>query len=72
MDDLDDGYGDLNDIIIDLELAVESGNKAKATKLRTEIADEWTELREWQIKNKVEQQMADYAALLRSLISPGR
>ncbi len=72
MDDIDDGYGDVNDIIIDLELAVESGNEAKAARLRTEIADEWTKLRQWQIQKKVDQQMKDYASLLRSLISTRR
>ncbi len=70
MDDIDDGYGDVNDIIVDLELAVESGNEAKAAKLRAEIATEWETLREWQTKNRVEQQMTEYAALLRSLIRP--
>jgi hypothetical protein len=69
MDDVDDGYGDINDIIIDLELAVESGNEVKAARLRAEIAGEWEKLRAWQTENKVEQQMKEYARLLRSLIS---
>lgn len=69
MDDVDDGYGDLNDIILDLELAVESADQAKAAKLRAEIADEWTQLREWQTEEKVLEKMTEYAALLNSFIA---
>jgi hypothetical protein len=69
MDDLDDAYGDINDKIVDLGLAVESGNRAKAAQLRPEIAADWTRLRQWQIDHKVTAGMTEYSALLRSLIS---
>ncbi len=69
MDDVDDAYGDINDIILDLDLAVESGQIAKVTRLRAEIATEWATLRQWQTKKQVPDAMAEYSKLLRSLIT---
>lgn len=69
MDDLDDSYGEINDKIVELGLAVEEGNSAKAAKLRTEIATDWAKLRQWQIDHQVTTGMTELAGLLRSLIS---
>ncbi|HAV62633.1 MAG TPA: hypothetical protein DCY13_09735 [Verrucomicrobiales bacterium] len=72
MDDLDDGYGDVNDLIVDLELAVESGDAAEMSQLREEIARDWTALRQWQTDHEVPASIAEYAKLLRSLIDAGK
>lgn len=72
MDDLDDRFGVLNDKIVDLEMAVESGETAKARQLRTEIAGDWDQLRQWQEDQKVAAALGEYAGLLRSLLPPGK
>lgn len=72
MDDLDDGYGDINDLIVDLGLAVESGNTSKAARLRNEIAADWTKLRDWQTEKQVQAAIEEYAKLLRSLLPVGQ
>ncbi len=69
MDELDDSFGDLNDKIVDLSLAVESGNAAKAGKLRGEIAADWTRLRQWQTTQNIAAALNEYAGLLRSLMA---
>jgi len=68
MNDLDDAYGDVNDKIVDLGLATESGNDPKATRLHGEIAVDWAKLREWQVRKEVPAQMNRYRELLLSLI----
>lgn len=72
MDDLDDSFGELNDKIVDLEMAVEAGETAKASRLRTEIAGDWDQLRQWQEDQKVAAALGEYAGLLRSLLPPGK
>lgn len=72
MDELDDAFGDLNDKIVDLGLAVESGNSTKAGLLRAEITADWTRLRQWQTTQSVAAALNEYAGLLRSLMPPGR
>jgi hypothetical protein len=72
MDELDDSFGDLNDKIVDLGLAVESGNSTKAGKLRGEIAADWTRLQQWQTTQNIAAALNEYAGLLRSLMPPDR
>jgi hypothetical protein len=72
LDDLDDGYGEINDQIVDLEMAVEAGDTAKAARLRAGIAADWTKLRQWQVDHRVTAGMAEYVALLRSLMPTGK
>jgi hypothetical protein len=72
MDELDDSFGDLNDKIVDLGLAVESGNSTKAGELREEIAADWTRLRQWQTTQNIAAALNEYAGLLRSLMPPDR
>lgn len=72
MDDLDDRYGELNDRIVDLEMAVEAGETAKAGRLRAEITGEWDQLRSWQAGRKIPDAMGEYAGLLRGLLSAGK
>jgi len=71
MDDLDDRYGGLNDQIVDLELAVEAAETARANRLRVEISGDWDQLRRWQADNQVVAALEEYAGLLRSLLPPG-
>lgn len=72
MDDLDDRFGELNDKIVDLEMAVEAGETTKASQLRTEVAGDWDQLRRWQEEQKVAAALGEYAGLLRSLLPPGK
>ncbi len=72
LDDVDDGYGEINDQIVDLEMALEAGDTAKAGRLRAGIAADWTKLRQWQIDQRVTDGMAEYVALLRSLMPAGK
>ncbi len=72
MDDLDDSYGKVNNQIVELALAVEEGNSAKAAKLRAEIASDWTRLRQWQNDHQVTTGMTEFAGLLRSLLPAGQ
>ncbi len=72
MDDLDDACGGINDQIVDLEMAVEEGETAKADRLRSEISSDWAKLRQWQVDRQVTAGMAEYVALLRSLMPAER
>jgi len=70
MDELDDAYGKVNDLIVELEQRIEAGEAAKAERVRAEIATAWESLRAWQTEQNVAAALMEYAGLLQALLPP--